>query len=31
LVSGSSQIILNGDVTGTANATVISSLDGGSI
>jgi hypothetical protein len=29
--SGSSQIILSGDVTGTADASVISSIDGGSI
>ena len=29
--SGSSQITLSGDVTGTANATVISSIDGGSV
>lgn len=29
--SGSAQITLSGDVTGTANATVISSLDGGDI
>ena len=31
LISGSSQITLNGDVTGTADATVISQIDGGSI
>ena len=31
LVSGSSQIIMGGDVTGTADATVISQIDGGSI
>lgn len=31
LFSGSSQITLSGDVTGTANASVISSIDGGSI
>jgi len=29
--SGSAQVIMSGDVTGTANATVISSIDGGSI
>jgi len=29
--SGSAQITLSGDVTGTANATVISQIDGGSI
>lgn len=29
--SGSAQITLNGDVTGTANATVINQIDGGSI
>jgi hypothetical protein len=29
--SGSSQITLSGDVTGTGNATVISQIDGGSI
>jgi len=31
IFSGSSQITLSGDVTGTANASVISSIDGGSI
>jgi len=31
LVSGSSQIVMGGDVTGTADATVISQIDGGSI
>jgi len=31
LISGSSQITLSGDVTGTADATVISQIDGGSI
>lgn len=31
LVSGSSQITLSGDVTGTADSTVISQIDGGSI
>lgn len=31
VISGSSQITLSGDVTGTANATVINSLDGGDI
>jgi hypothetical protein len=31
IFSGSSQITLSGDVTGTANATTISSIDGGSI
>jgi hypothetical protein len=31
LFSGSAQITLSGDVTGTANATTISSIDGGSI
>lgn len=29
--SGSSQILMGGDVTGTANATIISQIDGGSI
>ena len=31
LFSGSAQITLSGDVTGTANATIISQIDGGSI
>jgi hypothetical protein len=31
LISGSSQITLSGDVTGTADSTVISQIDGGSI
>ena len=31
LFSGSAQVLMSGDVTGTANATVISSIDGGSI
>jgi hypothetical protein len=31
LFSGSAQITLSGDVTGTANATIISTIDGGSI
>jgi hypothetical protein len=31
IFSGSAQITLSGDVTGTANASVISSIDGGSI
>jgi hypothetical protein len=31
VISSSAQITLSGDVTGTAGATVISSIDGGSI